>query len=156
VEEIFAMLHNIKMAINWFFRLGEHATFAAEIAKFFGVWKMVISTEAGLLAALAEWYEASPFWFGAVAFATTLTIINVGWSLINKWRNSRHKIPAAKQRISFLKLLSKATAKGRSFNRETLQMFTLALRQAASVVIWAFLIMGAILYPLRLYMLPRK
>jgi hypothetical protein len=50
-----------------------------------------------------------------------------------------------KQRISFLDLLQKAEAKGWVSNRDTLQKFALALRQAASegnVVIWGILNSG--------------
>jgi hypothetical protein len=88
------MFRRVRMVISWFFRWGEHAKFATEIAKFFGVWGMVISVEAGLMAALAEWYEASPFWFGVVGFTSTLVIINVVWSLYNKWQVSKHKMVA--------------------------------------------------------------
>jgi hypothetical protein len=86
------MFRHIRIVISWFFRLGEHAIFAADIAKFFGLWKMVISFELGLLTALAEWYETSPFWFGAVGFTVTLVIINVVWGLYNKWQISEHKM----------------------------------------------------------------
>jgi hypothetical protein len=73
------------------FSVGEHAKFAADVVNFFGPWKMLISVEMGLLAAVAESYRASPFWFGAVGFATTLVIINAGWGLINKWRLPKHQ-----------------------------------------------------------------
>ncbi len=151
--EVSAVLRNTRMAISLFFRWGEHATFAADIAKYFGVWKMVISVEGGLLAALANWSETvSPFWkvmSGLAGGTLTLVTINVVWSLINKWRSSRHKGLTVKparsdavghgRRISLLELLSKATEKGWIFNRETLQTFMQAFRQAASeerVVIW--------------------
>lgn len=87
------MLRNIRMVIGWLFRWGKRAKFAMDMAQFFGLWKMVFSFMTGLLAAVASWRDTnviSPFWFVAVGFAVTLFILNAGWSLINRWQNSKH------------------------------------------------------------------
>jgi len=87
------MLRNVKMVISLLFRWGEHAIFAAHIAKFFGLQKMVISMEAGLLASLAEWPDQPrPFWVvmaGLVGFAVALVILNVIFGLFIKWKISK-------------------------------------------------------------------
>ncbi len=92
------MGHNIQTVIKWFFRWGEHATFVVDLANFFGVQKMVISFEGGLLAALANWSETtSPFWkvmSGLAGFTLTLVAINVFWGLFNNWQISKHQILA--------------------------------------------------------------
>lgn len=79
------MGHNIRTAIKWFFRWGEHAKFATDLAEYFGLQKMTFSVLGGLLTAVAQANEASPFLFGAAGFAVTLVIINAVWGLINKW-----------------------------------------------------------------------
>ena len=56
MEEAFAMLYDIRKVICFLFRWGEHAKFVTEIAEYFGWWKMVISVETGLLAAIANWH----------------------------------------------------------------------------------------------------
>jgi hypothetical protein len=81
------------MVVSWFFRWGEHAIFAVDMAKYFGVWKTVISIMSGLLTALAGWREQPrPFWIvlsGLIGFAVTLVIINAVWGLFNKWKISK-------------------------------------------------------------------
>jgi hypothetical protein len=83
------MFRRVGMVISWFFRWGEHALFAADIANYFGLRKMVISVEGGLLAAFANWPEPktiSPFGIvmsGLAGFAVTLVIINGVLSLFN-------------------------------------------------------------------------
>ncbi len=93
------MLHNIKEVINWFFRWGEHASFVSDLAKFFGVQKIVMSFLGAIFAALANWSDTtSPFWkvmSGLAGFAITLVIINAVCGLINKWRLSQYKMRAA-------------------------------------------------------------
>jgi hypothetical protein len=87
------MFSRVRTVISWLFRWGEHAAFAADIAKFFGVQKMVFSIEAGLLTSLAQWPDQPrPFWnvmAGLAGFAVTLVIINVIWGLFNKWKISK-------------------------------------------------------------------
>jgi hypothetical protein len=91
-------LRNIKVVISWLFRWGEHAAFSADIAKFFGLPKMLISVEAALLAGVAETKLISPFWFVAVWFAVILVIVNAGWSLFNKLQTAKHGLAAVTER----------------------------------------------------------
>jgi len=98
----------------------------------FGLGGTALGVLAGLGQPLLGWWVSGPI-MGICAVVAAWGF----WPLIAPRFNSLGRATPAQ--ISLLTLISEATAKGWSFNRDTLQTFMQALRQAASegrIIIW--------------------